>query len=1114
MDKSTIFSILRIEPTKSEDEIKHAYRSLLVEVNPEDNPEGFKQLRQAYEEAIVYANAEEEEKKQPETPVEIWMERVEQVYASLSNRLQEEKWKELLEDEVCLSLDTSMEAKYAILSFLTNHFRIKSNIWRLLDQTFLLHEDIQDLYEHYPKGFIDYMIQQCSNTDDFSYELFEGADNADYDAFLYHYIELSYYNDEVNWEEGAKKIEILENMPIEHPLYQLEKARYLQGVNQAEEAVSIVRSLLEEHGEDLRIIALGAEVLWKNEDYKEAVVYFEKAIEQYPNHYLANKRLGHYHLVQKEYKKAKKHIEAAIAMLGNGQEPELVEDMKAINECLIEEYETTEKKDELDFKQHLSVGWCYLQNYLAERGIAQLEKQNPPKEHEAEYYSLLSRLYQMAEQYDKSIEHAKHWKSCIEQETPETEEEKKNIPIRLGAASEVIAQGYIGKAKEDSTFYKDALEEMNHAIDYDPEDNSYLEEKAKICMKMEDYHQVIDICDKMKERDPEYFWTYIFYQRAYSELGDAQEVIDNFYRAKNIYAGYPNMYELAAEVFLDYKQFEDAERILEQAKEVGVESNRLLLYRAKINRQKAETKKEKKEILRYCKQVRKEMIQKQADNSMLAEITLEITRCCRDLNEQDGALHYINEAIAYEEQQEYDWVKANILLDKERYSEALEYYLKCEKDHEENEVVLEQIAYCYKMAEGDRNALDDYTKAKEYYDRVLQINPENPRANGVLVDIYKWFYKRRWEQEMYEKAIMHADRQIELDKGEDPYYYNKRGLLHMEASVWDLSLKDFEKAIELDETVIHPYINIGCIYKYIGQYEKALEFYRKAEARMKEGESKKVYGNIGDCYERMGEQEKALEAYLKNREMFPKDKSIAEDLYDMYTELLRYEDAYALLEDAYEAESSEYYREKGFLFVQMNQMEKAMECFEKSIVAEEEPHESLEYYGNFCLWVQWDLEKALELYQKAWDCTEQETSDYRDACYDLMKCYYYRGEIEQVKKYFNYVMEDYKRTYGGVEQYLRPNPYLLARLYDLVCGHIYIGDIEQAEKYLEQMKTGQKCRNCTLSCCKEYYLGKGMIYEQKGEKEKALACYKKVSEMSPNLWMSKKKIEQLEAETC
>ena len=64
------FNTLGIEATKEEKEIKKAYREKLHIVNPEDDPNGFKILREAYEEALKYARQKEDEKEKRLSPVE------------------------------------------------------------------------------------------------------------------------------------------------------------------------------------------------------------------------------------------------------------------------------------------------------------------------------------------------------------------------------------------------------------------------------------------------------------------------------------------------------------------------------------------------------------------------------------------------------------------------------------------------------------------------------------------------------------------------------------------------------------------------------------------------------------------------------------------------------------------------------------------------------------------------------------------------------------------------------------------------------------------------------------------------------------------------------------
>ena len=54
------YAVLGVSKNASDDEIKKAYRAKLVNVNPEDNQEGFMALRQAYDEAMYDADIVED----------------------------------------------------------------------------------------------------------------------------------------------------------------------------------------------------------------------------------------------------------------------------------------------------------------------------------------------------------------------------------------------------------------------------------------------------------------------------------------------------------------------------------------------------------------------------------------------------------------------------------------------------------------------------------------------------------------------------------------------------------------------------------------------------------------------------------------------------------------------------------------------------------------------------------------------------------------------------------------------------------------------------------------------------------------------------------------------
>ena len=114
-----IFKILGIEPTKNEMEIKEAYLNKLSDTNPEDKPEEFMQLRKAYEEAIEYANQEDEEDTNEidNTEIGLWMAKVREVYNNFRARNDINAWSELLKDDVCQNIDQNRCKRCSIRIF-------------------------------------------------------------------------------------------------------------------------------------------------------------------------------------------------------------------------------------------------------------------------------------------------------------------------------------------------------------------------------------------------------------------------------------------------------------------------------------------------------------------------------------------------------------------------------------------------------------------------------------------------------------------------------------------------------------------------------------------------------------------------------------------------------------------------------------------------------------------------------------------------------------------------------------------------------------------------------------------------------------------------------------
>ena len=178
MDKKLAFQILGLSETREEGIIRQGYLTLLKDTNPEDDPEGFKRLREAYEEALRFARQREEEmeEEQPEDEIGLWMQRVRKTYRDILSRREADNWKALFDDPVCGGFDTFLEAREQLLGFLSGHALLPRTVWVLIDQVFHVRDDFDALKEEFHVNFLKH-IEYHVNTEDFlDYSLFEVQD--------------------------------------------------------------------------------------------------------------------------------------------------------------------------------------------------------------------------------------------------------------------------------------------------------------------------------------------------------------------------------------------------------------------------------------------------------------------------------------------------------------------------------------------------------------------------------------------------------------------------------------------------------------------------------------------------------------------------------------------------------------------------------------------------------------------------------------------------------------------------------------------------------------------------------------------------------------------------
>ena len=1105
MDENIFFSVLEIEKTKDKQAIQNAYRQLLIKTNPEDEPEGFKRLREAYEGALAYADKPDVFEKQPETPVEIWLSKVKAVYVSLSKRLNPECWETLLKDDICLDLDTSMEARDALLGFLADSFRLKTTIWKRIDKACNLQEEQAELREKFHPNFVDFILHQCQSDDDFSFELFEGEDDADYDTFLYHYYELCRQNDSRDLEAAANSLSTLEHMPIRHPYLTLERARYQRGAGKVAEAAEAVHGLLETMGEDLRTCVYSGEILWDNGEADDAAQCFEKVLKEIPTHYMANKYMAMYYQQKADYEKAKEYCVEALRVCST--EDALLDCMRSINQELMHLYEGRVADQTASDDNVMELGWCYLQNEEGAKGITLLEGRTVADKHAAEYHNLLSKCYFVENRFADAVAQAK---ACIpaivieaaarEEEAKEEEKGKQQekIPGRLAAAYEIIAKGLHmlakeeGKSKEEqSAIFAQSLDAIENALKNEPENRNHRIEKAQILMDWGDYRRANDVCDEMVAADRNDFFAYVLRQKCCFALRNGQGVVDNFYQAKDIYNGYPDIYELAAEVFINYNQFEDSKGILNQAKEANVSSFKLDVLALTIARETAQSDEERQAAYNQAMDLQgtfKEHAKDIADE-VYAELHYETSRCLRVLDRNKEALHYIERACALKEDKMYRWIRANTRMDLREYKAAVEDYEYCAEAFGENEVVYENTGRCHLN-------LGNWEKALAYFEKVLAINPGNTSVNSRIADIYTERLKATGDLKYYRLGVPYASRQLELDPC--AYYYIERGLLHLEAGAWEEAECDFVKAAELEPNNTYAYNNQGCVYKYTKRYEEAIALFEKSISVMEKNETIIAYSNLADCYERMGDYAKAAEWYRKAKELFPKNRGVRRDLVRVYKKMEQFMQARQEVWDLYgettgtvpNPSDPQYYLETGEIFLLMGKPAKALSLYQQGEKKADKKNPDLyKAMADVYLYYKDKPRKALELYQKALSLSEKGDGSYHRYCRSIMECYYELGKPKEGVPYQKLALESLAEIYGNLDAYLNHLYWAAEHRYNVGTLYFYAGDLEKAKEYFERILCDGMCRHCAYPVCEDEWEAKGFLAEANGELGEALTCY-------------------------
>lgn len=844
-----IWFILGIEQTKDLEKIRDAYREKLVQVNPEDDPEGFKELREAYEEANRLAKQEDEEQKGfDDTPVGRWMQRVDDTYQDYALRIDGERWDELLNDDVCFGLDTKEEAEESLLRYLSEHHLLPHVIWKRIEACFDIENREDELAEHFPRDFLEYMINNAKYEDNIDYYLFEEDDpDLPYDNFIGTYLRMMGALQERDIKRAEHCMEQLEEMPLTHPYQRIQKVRLLSSKKEFDEAQVLADEVIAAYPDLLPARMMEAELNWSREDYAAAAQWYEKVLELAPEHAGARCGIADCRMADGKYAEAKAIYKELLNV--NRFDTYVHKCMMDCNEKLIPFYEEKLIENPADDESRLELSWCMYQNYRFEDAYKLLDGQKRDTIYELDFSYLRGRCLLQMERGEEAEKCLWHWTELYPQY-----EQAEGEPGKRNREREGLVYFFIAEIKTDAEQFDEALRVNDSALEHALVDKGMiLTQRGTILRKLRRFDEAVENLSEALELEPNNFDAFICRGECMEEMKRFQDALDDYDSAIRSYPYYIKPYIQQVKIFMRFEMYDQAEQVLERFEQFEIESDQVLLYRAKLCREKGNGDEGMKLLLKL-----EENLADEEHVSDLAEKDIFYHEKALAWYYQSGDDHLqktceaLDEALAENNlEPRYYYFYGNVLWEMGNLNGALERFRQALKVGGENPNVYFQMAGVY------HDERDD--KEEEMLKKVIEIYPEHDEVYGRLGQ----FYERRGGYS-YSEAIDAYTKQLE--RSPSGYYFVARGLLYFQLGNNEKSMEDYQSALEVNDNNAYANYNMGRIHLAQGNLEEAkLLFERAIEVAEKPAEI--FYRYLAKSYCRMGLYEKAIEVLQKQIEL-------------------------------------------------------------------------------------------------------------------------------------------------------------------------------------------------------------------------------------------------------
>jgi tetratricopeptide (TPR) repeat protein len=305
------WEVLGIEPTEDISVIKKAYAKKLKICRPDEDPQGFQSLREAYEAALLHTqrvqtkhptisdhstdsegqeyqlkhdkrivnNSISEELNYSSSSLEEenekFMENVQTLYDNFFMRIDFENWNSILSCDAMWDIRNRENLSYRMLEFLIRHPYLPQDVWRLLDSNFNWSEQ-EHLYYEFDETFILYIFKQIKQTRSLNYCYIKSVEGFDIEEYLksrdiaFTALARNDLNTAYSYLEKAKRL-----YPSDLDILHLE-GDYLIQKGRLNEALLLIEQLLKQNPNDVNGIFLRGKISFEKREFYKAIDDYTK----------------------------------------------------------------------------------------------------------------------------------------------------------------------------------------------------------------------------------------------------------------------------------------------------------------------------------------------------------------------------------------------------------------------------------------------------------------------------------------------------------------------------------------------------------------------------------------------------------------------------------------------------------------------------------------------------------------------------------------------------------------------------------------------------------------------------------------------------------------------